>query len=248
MLEEYELKLDIARYRENIPVVYSVVIPVYNEVESLEVLLAEMLGVMTGLKERYEVIFVNDGSDDGSRRLLKEFVQRLPEIVRIVDLKDRAGQTNALKKGIHGSKGEIIITLDADLQNDPTDIAKLIGAMNERGSDCVCGWRRNRHDKWLKAALSKTGNFLQRLFTGLSIHDISCTLRACKRSCGMKIPLNWEGQHRFIPLCLSLQGFKITEIETNHRDRRFGQSKYGHKRIFKVMIDFFKILQTKGKK
>ena len=248
MLDDFELELDIARYRESVPVKYSVVLPVYNEVESLEVLLAEVLAAVTGLRERHEVIFVNDGSDDGSKELLEDFKKRLPEIVRVVNVKPRGGQTNAMKVGIVESRGEIVITLDADLQNDPADIARLIEKMDETGSDCVCGWRKARQDTLLKAGLSKTGNFLQRLFTGLKIHDVSCTLRAYKRPCAVRIPLNWEGQHRFIPLCLSMQGFKVAEIVSNHRDRKFGSSKYGHKRIFRVISDFFKILKTKGRK
>lgn len=248
MRDEFELGLDIARYRKNVPVVYSVVLPVYNEEESLEILLAELLSAFTKLKGRYEIIFVNDGSDDKSLKILNDFERRLPEIINIIDLNSRRGQTNALKLGIQNSKGEIVITLDADLQNDPADIVRLVELLNKDNVDCVCGWRKSRNDTFLKALLSKTGNFLQRLFTGLKVHDVSCTLRAYKRPCALRVPLNWEGQHRFIPLALSLQGFQIREIESNHRSRKYGHSKYGHKRIFKVIRDFFKILKTKGKK
>lgn len=248
MLDDFTLKLDIARYRQNVPVVYSVVLPVYNEEESLEILLAELLSAMAQLQGRHEIIFVNDGSDDTSLKILNEFENRLPEIIKVVDLNKRQGQTNALKRGIQQSSGEYVITLDSDLQNDPADIVKMIGILKQGKADCVCGWRKSRHDTLLKAGLSKTGNFLQRLFTGLKIHDVSCTLRAYKRPCAMRIPLNWEGQHRFIPLSLSLQGFHIDEIVSNHRSRKYGNSKYGHKRIFKVVSDFFKILKTKGTK
>ena len=110
-----------------------------------------------------------------------------------------------------------------------------------------CGWRKARQDTFLKAVFSKLGNILQRMFTGLTIHDVACTLRAYKASWAAKIPLNWEGQHRFIPLSLSLQGCRIGEIVAHHRERKFGYSKYSHKRIFKVVVDFFRILKTRGK-
>ncbi|MFT5388038.1 MAG: glycosyltransferase involved in cell wall biosynthesis [Lysobacterales bacterium] len=247
MDDELDEDLDIARCRNDVPIFYSIVVPVFNEKESLEILLSEILSVMTGLAKRYEIIFINDGSDDGSKELLEDFKKRLPEIIGIISLLKRAGQTNGLKKGMNRARGEIVVTLDADLQNDPADIERLIARMNEVGCDCVCGWRKARHDSLLKACLSKTGNFLQRLFTGLKIHDVSCTLRAYKQKCALKVPLDWEGQHRFIPLCLSLQGFEVNEIVSNHRDRQYGYSKYSHKRIFRVMSDFVKILKSKGR-
>jgi len=144
-------------------------------------------------------------------------------------------------------RGNVAVTLDADLQNDPADIPKLLKKMEE-GYDCVCGWRKSRQDTLLKAGLSKFGNIMQRLLTGMRIHDVSCTLRAYRKECVPDIALNWEGQHRFIPLSLSLQGYKIGEIVSNHRKRQFGSTKYSHKRIFRVVSDFFKILKTKGKK
>ncbi|MGE0268392.1 MAG: glycosyltransferase family 2 protein [Candidatus Omnitrophota bacterium] len=226
---------------------FSIVIPVYNEEESLKPLFAEILSVMTPLNQYYEIVFVDDCSSDGSSEIMNEFQQKIPEVVKILRLEKRSGQTYALRKGLDRSRGQIVMTLDADLQNDPMDIPKLLDKIAE-GYDCVCGWRKSRQDTPLKAGLSKLGNVLQRLFTGMTIHDVSCTLRAYKRPCIAKIALNWEGQHRFIPLSLSLQGYKVNEIISNHRKRQYGSTKYSHKRIFRVMIDFFRVLKTKGTK
>ncbi len=219
---------------------YSVVTPVYNETESLSPLFAQLKSQLDALHSPYEVIFVNDGSTDGSLQKLREFQKEFPERVRVIHLPQRQGQTYALKVGIGQAIGRIIITLDADLQNDPADIPKLLAKISE-GYDLVCGWRKSRHDTPLKMALSKFGNVLQRIFTGMTIHDISCTLRAYKRECAKQLSLEWEGQHRFIPLILSKKGFKVSEIVSNHRVRQYGFSKYGHKRIFRVMTDFFRV-------
>jgi len=228
------------------PVRYSIVVPVYNEEESLKPLFSELVAVMTPLIQAYEIIFVNDRSSDNSLEIMEGFKAEFPEVVRIVDLPERSGQTFALRMGLDSAKGERVITLDADLQNDPADIPKMLDKMEE-GYDCVCGWRKARQDTFLKAVLSKSGNILQRAFTGMKIHDVSCTLRVYRLDCIDKIALNWEGQHRFIPLSLSLQNFRVGEVESHHRLRKFGESKYSHKRIFRVISDFFKILKTKGK-
>lgn len=225
---------------------YSVVIPVYNEEESLRPLFAEVLQAMASMKKPYEIVFVNDCSSDQSLPIMKDFQKGLPEVVRIIDLPQRSGQTFGLRRGLDAAQGEIAATLDADLQNDPMDIPKMVKKMDE-GYDCVCGWRKARQDTLLKAGLSKFGNVMQRLFTGMRIHDVSCTLRIYKKECVDKITLNWEGQHRFIPLSLSLQGYRIGEIESNHRLRQFGTTKYSHKRVFRVVGDFFKILKTRGR-
>ncbi len=226
---------------------YSIVIPVYNEEESLEPLFAELLQAMTPLNSPYEIVFVDDGSTDTSPGKLDAFKADLPEVVHIVSFSEREGQTNAMRKGLEAARGNVAVTLDADLQNDPADIPRLLEKMEE-DYDCVCGWRKSRQDTLLKAGLSKFGNIMQRLLTGMRIHDVSCTLRAYRKECVQSIALNWEGQHRFIPLSLSLQGYKIGEIVANHRKRQFGSTKYSHKRIFRVVSDFFKILKTKGKK
>jgi len=228
------------------PIKYSIVIPVYNEEGSLKPLFAELLAVMTPINNPYEIVFVNDCSYDQSLLIIEGFQKEFPEVVRIVNLDKRSGQTFGLRKGLDATKGEFAVTLDADLQNDPADIPKMLKKMEE-GFDCVCGWRKARQDTPLKTVLSKTGNVLQRLVTGMKIHDVSCTLRIYKRVCIDKIALNWEGQHRFIPLSLSLQGYRIGEVVSNHRLRKFGNTKYSHKRIFRVISDFFRVLKVKGR-
>ena len=224
----------------------SLVLPVYNEEESLRPLFGEILTVMSQLNVDYEIIFVDDASSDESPQIMQKFKEELPEVVRIVTLSERSGQTRGLRAGLDAARGQKVVTLDADMQNDPADIPALIEKL-DAGFDCVCGWRRDRQDTLLKAALSKLGNILQRCFTRTSIHDVSCTLRVYDRKCVDKIPLNWEGQHRFIPLCLSLQGYKVGEVESNHRARQYGTTKYSHKRIFRVITDFFRILKAGGK-
>ena len=220
----------------------SVVIPVFNEEESLDALLSELKKGLSTLDSSCEVIFVNDGSTDTSLKKLKDYqAAQNNGFLKIVDLPQRSGQTFALKKGLQSAQGDIIISLDADLQNDPADISRLLEKINE-GFDVVCGWRKDRNDPPVKKVLSKIGNILQRAFSGLKVHDVSCTLRAYRRNCLGDLNLNWEGQHRFIPLILSKKGYKVAEVTTNHRSRRFGYSKYNHKRIFKVMADFFRIL------
>ena len=223
---------------------YSLVIPVYNEEESLRELLSETLEAMTGYTP-YEIIFVDDCSSDQSPQIFKNFSQSFPQIVRVIRLNERSGQTFALRRGIEEAQGDIIITLDADLQNHPADIPRLLEKINE-GYDCACGWRKARQDTLLKAGLSKFGNLLQRLLTGLKIHDVSCTLRAYRKESLRKINLTWEGQHRFIPLMLTLQGCRAGEIISNHRKRKYGVTKYSHRRIFRVVSDFSKIIKSRG--
>ncbi|MCA9409042.1 MAG: glycosyltransferase family 2 protein [Candidatus Omnitrophica bacterium] len=225
---------------------YSIVIPVYNEEGSLRILIEEIIQIFEKQNGCFEIVLVNDASNDQTPIILSVLEREHLNIVRVINLNSRNGQTLAMRKGLDQSLGNVVITMDADLQNDPADIPAIIKKIQE-GYDCVCGWRKDRQDTWLKAGLSKSGNILQRLFTGLSIHDVSCTLRAYRRDVVARIPLNWEGQHRFIPLSLSLQGLKITEVVSNHRSRQFGRSKYGHKRIFRVVKDFFRILKKRGK-
>jgi len=219
----------------------SVVVPVYNEAESLDPLFQEIKQAMDQLNRPYEIIFVDDCSSDTSLTKMEGYRQKFPRLVNIIKLPQRSGQTFAMRKGLAAVRGTVAITLDADLQNDPADIPKLLKKLEE-GYDMACGWRKDRRDLPLKKSLSRFGNVLQRSFSGLKIHDVSCNLRAFKKECIPHIALDWEGQHRFIPLSVSKKGYKVGEIVSHHRQRQFGYSKYSHKRIFKVMTDFFKVL------
>ena len=221
----------------------SIVIPVFNEEESLDVLLSELKESLGTADFSYEIVFVNDGSTDASLEKLKGYQSRGSGFLKIVNLPQRQGQTAALKKGLQSAQGDMVVSLDADLQNDPADIPRLLEKMKE-GFDVVCGWRKDRSDPSIKKILSKFGNLLQRSISGFNIHDVSCTLRVYRRECLKDLTLDWEGQHRFIPLILFKKGYKAAEVTTHHRSRRFGYSKYSHKRIFKVMADFFRVLRS----
>jgi len=223
-------------------IIYSIIVPVYNEQESLRPLTQEIFEAMRQMPGGYEIVFVNDASGDHSLQIIRDLCAR-HETVHLIDLDSRHCQTLALQRGIEAARGDILITMDADLQNDPSDIPQLIDKISQ-GFDVCCGWRRSRQDKFFKMLLSKTGNIFQRLFNRCPVHDVSCTLRAYRSKCFKDFSLSWEGQHRFIPLILSLRGWRITEIVCHHRPRKFGHSKYTHKRIFKVVRDFIKVLRT----
>jgi len=231
---------------KNKEVYLSIIVPVYNEEESLKPLFSEILQIIVPLNFPYEIIFINDGSSDDSLSIINEFKLQFPEVVEVCSSSNRSGQTSAMKEGFSLARGKVIVTLDADLQNDPRDIPKLLTKLKE-GFDCVCGWRKSRQDTRIKAFFSKSGNMLQRILTGFGVHDLSCTLRIYKKECVGKIALTEEGQHRFIPLSLFLQGYKVGEVIANHRMRKYGVSKYSHKRLVKVVIDFLKIIVTRGK-
>jgi glycosyltransferase involved in cell wall biosynthesis len=226
---------------------YSIVIPVYNEENSLRPLVEELASAMEDLQEKYEIIFVNDGSSDESLSVLEALKKEFPQRMEIINLSSHQGQTSAMREGLRGVKGAVAITLDADLQNNPADIPKLLAKI-ALGYDVVCGWRKDRQDPALKVVLSQLANFSQQLVTGLKVHDVACTLRAYRRECLTKILLEREGQHRFIPLVLSRQGFRVGEIIVHHRPRKYGISKYRHDRAFKVVADFVRILFHKGPK
>lgn len=225
---------------------FSVVVPVYDEQDSLPLLYGELVTVLERLGRSFELIFVDDSSQDHSPQVLSRLREQRPDIVRVIRLSQHCGQTRAMREGLQEARGEVVITLDADLQNDPADIPVLAAKLQGEW-DVVCGWRKLRQDKRLKALLSRTGNVFLRLMSGLKIHDVSCTLRAYRRDCVKDIPLAREGQHRFIPLSLFLQGYRVSEILCHHRPRRFGDSKYGHRRVFKVLIDLIRILAAKGR-
>ncbi|MEM4254061.1 MAG: glycosyltransferase family 2 protein [Candidatus Woesearchaeota archaeon] len=213
---------------------YSVVLPVYNEEGNINPLYAELTPVMHSLGNPYEIIFVDDGSTDHTFSVLRSLAQR-DKRVRIVKFRRNFGQTAALDAGIKQSKGKILITLDADLQNDPKDIPRLLEKMKE-GYDVVSGWRAKRKDAFSKKVFSKLANRLRRWLTGESIHDAGCTLKVYKRECFDNLTLYGE-MHRYITTVLKYRGFKIGELSVNHRPRKFGKTKYNFKRIFKGFFD-----------
>lgn len=216
------------------PVEISVVVPVFNEEENLPVLVPKLVKVLNPLGLSYEMIFVDDGSSDGSRRILKEMVSRYSSL-RIIGLKENRGLSTALLVGMRETRGERIVTLDSDLQNDPEDIPKLLSYLDRY--DMATGWRQKRDDPWLKRISSKVANAIRNRLSGEQIHDSACTLRAFKRECIKEIPV-FNGMHRFLSTLVKMQGYRIIEIPVLHHQRRFGKSKYNiRNRALRSFID-----------
>ncbi len=217
----------------------AVVIPVYNEVDNIDHLQAELDAALGALGVSYFIVYVNDGSRDGSREKLAELALSRPEVV-FVDLRRNFGQTAAISAGIDHAQARIIVLMDADLQNDPLDIRLLLNKLDE-GYDVVSGWRRNRKDKALTRRLpSILANRLISSVTGVHLHDYGCTLKAYRREVVDEIRLYGE-MHRFIPVFAAAAGANITEIVVNHRPRLYGESKYGLWRTFKVILDLITV-------
>jgi glycosyltransferase involved in cell wall biosynthesis len=213
----------------------SLIIPVYNEADNLEELYGELAAAMDALGRSYEIIFVDDGSGDGSWPVLTG-LQKRDGRVRIIRLRRNFGQTAALTAGFDHARGEIIISLDADLQNDPADIPRLVQKIGE-GFDLVSGWRRNRKDRFFSRRVpSAVANWLISRITHVRLHDYGCTLKAFRREVIKNIKLYGE-LHRFIPAIASHMGVAIAEVPVNHRRRRHGKSKYNIFRFTRVILD-----------
>jgi len=213
----------------------SIVLPVLDERENLEVLHARITETLGSTGRDYEVVYVDDGSSDGSWEAL-ECIAARDAHVRLVRLRRNFGQTAALAAGIAHSRHPVLITLDADLQNDPADIPRLVAAL-EAGNDVVAGWRRVRQDRWLTRTVpSQIANFLIRKVSGVVLHDFGCTLRAYRREVLADVSLLGD-MHRFIPVLVAWVGGRMTEIEVTHHPRSHGSSKYGLLRTYKVIID-----------
>lgn len=196
----------------------SVVVPVFNEEENISILQAEIESALAGID--HEIVFVDDGSTDRST----EEIQAGPN-VRLIRFEKNAGQSAALYAGIQAACGRVIVTLDADLQNDPADMPKLLGRIRD-GADLVCGYRLKRRDTLVKRLTSRIANAIRSRYTKDGVRDTGCTLKAMRRECaGALIP--FKGMHRFIPALVKGAGFQIVEVPVNHRPRKFGQSKYG---------------------
>lgn len=218
---------------------FSIVIPVYNEVDNLEPLHEEMVQVFDKLGKSYEIIYVNDGSRDGSIEKLLE-IQKRAACVVVVDLRRNFGQTAAIAAGVDHSRGDAIVLMDADMQNDPHDVGMLLARLDE-GNDVVSGWRKDRHDVFLTRRLpSMIANELISYVTGVHLHDYGCTLKAYSRDVMDEVKLYGE-MHRFIPVFATASGAKISEVVVNHRARTRGKSKYGLWRTFKVILDLITV-------
>ncbi len=217
----------------------SIVIPVYNEAENVALLHGEIATAVAGRPEEYEIIFVDDGSSDGSLAALKQLHERDAR-VRVIQFRKNFGQSAAISAGFENSRGEVVVAMDADLQNDPADIPLVVDKVLE-GYDIVNGWRRDRRDKWLTRRLpSFFGNKLVSWITGVHLHDYGCTLRGFRGEVVKNLKLYGE-MHRYIPAIASRMGIRSAEIVVHHRERRFGRSKYGLGRTFRVILDVISI-------
>lgn len=218
-------------------VAVSIVVPVYNEEENIQAFHKELSGVLDGLDCACEIVFVDDGSTDRSPELLRAIAASDPR-ARVVLFTRNFGQTAAISAAMDNAAGDIIIPMDADLQNDPHDIPKFLEKIRE-GYDVVSGWRRSRKDPFLTKTLpSRMANWLISAVGGVRLHDYGCSLKAYRRSVIRHVRLYGE-MHRFIPLFAHQVGARTTEIEVNHRPRAAGKSKYGLSRIYKVVLDLF---------
>ena len=216
----------------------SIVVPIYNESENITLLINEIFDVMGKHKLDFELIIVNDGSVDNTINVLETI--SLEKQLIVINLRKNYGQTAALAAGFDNSNGEIIVTLDGDLQNDPNDIPNLITKINE-GYDLICGWRFERKDKLINRRIpSKIANRLIGKVTGIFLHDYGCSLKAFKREIIKDIKLYGE-LHRFLPVLANIEGAKIKEIKVNHRKRKYGYSKYGIDRTFRVLMDLLTV-------
>jgi len=217
----------------------SVLAPLYNEEKNVPILVERLISVLKQLQKPFEIILVNDCSDDSTFDQLYRAAQQHPEI-KVINLKRRSGQTAAMMAGIKYASGSIIVPMDGDLQNDPTDIPRLIAKLEE-GYDVVSGWRKNRKDKTIRRKfLSMLANKLISWLTGIKLHDYGCSLKAYRREVIKNVKLYGE-MHRFIPIYASWYGGRVTELPVQHHPRIHGKSKYGLERIFKVMLDLLLI-------
>jgi len=218
----------------------SIIVPVYNEEKSLELLYAAVENAANSLDLPWELILVDDGSVDGSHEKINHIVSNHPGRVSAVILRRNFGQTAAIAAGIDNSSGEIIVILDADLQNDPADIPLMISKLDE-GYDLVSGWRYNRKDTFLTRTLpSRIANWIISTVTGVKLHDYGCSLKAYRREVLTGFRLYGE-MHRFIPVYANSVGARIIEVKVHHHERKFGTAKYGLERTFKVILDLFTV-------
>lgn len=238
-MNEYRARFDIEREVTVLPfpgeIDISIVLPVYDEQDSLGPLLERLIPVLDGLQQRYEVLVVNDGSRDGTIGVMRDAAARHRQ-VRVIDFRRNYGQTAALMAGFDHARGAIIVTLDADLQNDPEDIPAMIAKLHE-GYDVVSGWRANRQDAALSRKLpSRLANLLISGISGVRLRDYGCTLKAYRRDVMQGVRLYGE-MHRLIPIYASWMGARVIEIPVRHHARQYGRSKYGLGRIIKVVLD-----------
>lgn len=217
----------------------SIVIPFLNEAPNLKPLCEELKTALDPMGKSYEVLFIDDGSTDEGVQVLEDFRSEMPQI-KVVSFRRNFGQTAAMVAGLDYSEGDIVVTLDADRQNDPADIPAMVAKIEE-GYDMACGWRHDRQDTYLSRKLpSMMANRLISKITDVNLHDYGCTLKAMRKELAKRVTLYGE-MHRFIPAVASGVGAKIAEVKVNHRARTAGESKYGISRTFRVILDLITV-------
>ncbi len=222
----------------------SVVIPVYNEEENLPTLISQLTEVLQGLGKSYEMVFVDDGSTDQSRKVLKERASQDTHI-RMLGFKKNCGETAAGAAGLKEARGRVIVTIDADLQNDPKDIPRMLEYLKDY--DMVTGWRQEREDSWVKRVTSKIANGIRNWLSGEAVRDSGCTFRAYRRECLQDLKL-YKGMHRFMPTLVKMEGFRVIEIPIAHRPRKFGESKYNTwNRMWRAFVDLLAVKWMKSR-
>ncbi|HEY4493699.1 MAG TPA: glycosyltransferase family 2 protein [Candidatus Paceibacterota bacterium] len=215
----------------------SVVIPAYNEAESVGELHEELLTVLTKTREKFEIIFIDDGSTDNT---LAELHKLSP--VRVISFARNFGKSQALMAGFAAAAGDMIFTLDSDLQDDPAEIPKFLARFKESKTDLVCGWKVNRRDSAAKRFVSKIANSVTAYFTSARVHDMNCCYKLFRTEVAKSLHL-YGDMHRYIPALAATAGYKISEVPVHHRARKFGVSKYGNfRRFFKSFFDFITLI------
>jgi glycosyltransferase involved in cell wall biosynthesis len=203
----------------------SLVIPVYNEADNLPVLYEEVVAALAGLDQEWELLFIDDGSEDLSLRVMRQLADR-DERVRYLSFAENCGQSAAFAAGFREARGDVIVTMDADLQNDPRDIPAMLGAYASQGQDMVIGWRAKRQDSWVKRVASRIANTVRNSISRETVRDTGCSLKVMRASMLKDIPM-FTGMHRFLPTLMKLDGARVAEVKVNHRPRHRGVSKYG---------------------
>jgi glycosyltransferase involved in cell wall biosynthesis len=217
----------------------SIVVPIFNEEESVERLIEAIHEQAYRLGRDYEIILIDDGSTDGTWKSIERLKETTPHL-RGIKFRRNFGQTAAMVAGFEHASGQVIITMDGDLQNDPADIPLLLRKMEE-GYDIVSGWRKDRKDHWSRVIPSKVANWIISVTTGVRLHDYGCSLKAYRTEC-IKAIKAYSEMHRFFPVLTSMTGAQVAEVAVNHHARKYGKSKYGLNRIFKVFSDIFSII------
>ncbi len=217
----------------------SVVLPVYNERDNLRRLFEELRDVLVNQFAEWEVVFVDDGSTDGSKQRLRELHSE-DDRVRVIEFAANFGQSAALDAGLRYAHGDLVVTMDSDRQNDPADIPRLVETLESNSYDCVVGWRRERDDPFGKRLASWVAAKLRRFLLSTELHDYGCTLKVFSHEAAQSVTLNGE-MHRYIPPLLAWRGFDVGEIEVNHRERQHGETKYSWQRLPKGFLDLLNV-------